>query len=240
MNARFRFLLITLAALLAFAVALALGFWQLSRASQKEAWQAHIDQQAAAPRLDGPALAMLPDPVLEMHRGVLLRGRWLPAHTVFLDNRPMNGKTGLYVATPLQLEGSSAVVLVLRGWVARNFVDRARLPALQTSAEVVEIQGRIAPAPSKLYELGDADAGPIRQNLDIVRVKAETGLPLLAVWVQQTDAASEGLLRDWPPANLGVHKNYGYAFQWFGLGALIAVLYVWFQIVRRFFYPRRA
>lgn len=240
MNARFRFLLITLAALLAFAVALALGFWQLSRASQKEAWQAHIDQQAAAPRLDGPALAMLPDPVLEMHRGVLLRGRWLPAHTVFLDNRPMNGKTGLYVATPLQLEGSSAVVLVLRGWVARNFVDRARLPALQTSADVVEIQGRIAPAPSKLYELGDADAGPIRQNLDIVRVKAETGLPLLAVWVQQTDAASEGLLRDWPPANLGVHKNYGYAFQWFGLGALIAVLYVWFQIVRRFFYPRRA
>lgn len=240
MNARFRFLLITLAALLAFAAALALGFWQLSRASQKEAWQAHIDQQAAAPRLDGPALAMLPDPVLEMHRGVLLRGRWLPAHTVFLDNRPMNGKTGLYVATPLQLEGSSAVVLVLRGWVARNFVDRARLPALQTSAEVVEIQGRIAPAPSKLYELGDADAGPIRQNLDIVRVKAETGLPLLAVWVQQTDAASEGLLRDWPPANLGVHKNYGYAFQWFGLGALIAVLYVWFQIVRRFFYPRRA
>jgi surfeit locus 1 family protein len=183
---------------------------------------------------------MLPDPVLEMHRGVLLRGRWLPAHTVFLDNRPMNGKTGLYVATPLQLEGSSAVVLVLRGWVARNFVDRARLPALQTSAEVVEIQGRIAPAPSKLYELGDADAGPIRQNLDIVRVKAETGLPLLAVWVQQTDAVSEGLLRDWPPANLGVHKNYGYAFQWFGLGALIAVLYVWFQIVRRFFYPRRA
>lgn len=240
MNARFRFLLITLAALLAFAVALALGFWQLSRASQKEAWQAHIDQQAAAPRLDGPALAMLSDPVLEMHRGVLLRGRWLPAHTVFLDNRPMNGKTGLYVATPLQLEGSSAVVLVLRGWVARNFVDRARLPALQTSADVVEIQGRIAPAPSKLYELGDADAGPIRQNLDIVRVKAETGLPLLAVWVQQTDAASEGLLRDWPPANLGVHKNYGYAFQWFGLGALIAVLYVWFQIVRRFFYPRRA
>ncbi|MEN9374931.1 MAG: hypothetical protein RL710_88, partial [Pseudomonadota bacterium] len=114
------------------------------------------------------------------------------------------------------------------------------LPALQTSSEVVELQGRIAPAPSKLYELGDADAGPIRQNLDIVRVKAETGLPLLAVWVQQTDAASEGLLRDWPPANLGVHKNYGYAFQWFGLGALIAVLYVWFQIVRRFFYPRRA
>jgi surfeit locus 1 family protein len=239
-NARWKFLLITLAALVAFAVALTLGFWQLSRASQKEAWQAHIDQQVAAPRLDGPALAMLPDPSLEMHRGVRLRGRWLPANTVFLDNRPMNGKTGLYVATPLKLEGSSAVVLVLRGWVARNFMDRARLPALQTSAEVIEIQGRIAPAPSKLYELGDTDAGPIRQNLDIVRLKAETGLPLLAVWVQQTDAASEGLLRDWPPANLGVHKNYGYAFQWFGLGALIAALYVWFQIVRRFFYPRRA
>jgi surfeit locus 1 family protein len=51
--------------------------------------------------------------------------------------------------------------------------------------------------------------------------------------------ASEGLLRDWPQAGSGIEKHHGYAFQWFGLSALIALLYVWFQIVRRFI-PRRS
>jgi len=36
----------------------------------------------------------------------------------------------------------------------------------------------------------------------------------------------------------GVDKHYGYAFQWFGLCGLMALLYVWFQIVRRFIRPR--
>lgn len=53
------------------------------------------------------------------------------------------------------------------------------------------------------------------------------------VLVVQTGAPSEGLLRDWPSVGSGVHKHYGYAFQWFGLCGLMALLYVWFQFVRR-------
>ena len=53
-------------------------------------------------------------------------------------------------------------------------------------------------------------------------------------------AASQGLLRDWPQINAGVQKHYGYAFQWFGLSVLVVLLYVWFQLVRRFYLPRRA
>jgi surfeit locus 1 family protein len=66
--------------------------------------------------------------------------------------------------------------------------------------------------------------------------RAETRLPLvLAVSVQQTGPASEGLLREWPEAGSTAGKNYGYAFQWWALAGLIAVLYVWFQFV----VPRR-
>jgi hypothetical protein len=50
--------------------------------------------------------------------------------------------------------------------------------------------------------------------------------------VVQTGAASEGLLRQWPEPDAGVSKHYGYAFQWFGLCALVALLYLWFQILR--------
>ncbi len=240
MSARSKFWLITGSALLAFAATLALGRWQWSRALQKEAMQASIDAKAALPKLDGPALAAQVDPASALYREVVLRGHWIAQRTVFLDNRQMNSRQGLYVVTPLKLEGSMAVILVQRGWVARNFVDRASLPSLQTPQDVVEIQGRIVPPPGKLYELGGPETGRIRQNLDIAGFSAELGLPLLAVSVQQTGDNRDGLLREWPLAGTGVDKHYGYAFQWFGLSGLIAILYVWFQFVRRFIHPRPA
>jgi surfeit locus 1 family protein len=237
---RWKFWLITLGTVLAVASTLALGRWQLSRAAQKEALQASIEAQATLPPLDGPALILRAGQAAELQRRVTLRGHWLAAHTVFLDNRQMNSKPGLYVVTPLQLEGSPAVVLVQRGWVARNFIDRTSLPRIETPPGVIEIQGRIVPPPSKLYELGGPEMGRIRQNLDMTRFSAELGVPLLPVSVQQMGAASEGLLREWPQVATGVATHYGYAFQWFALSALIAILYVWFQIVRRFISPRRA
>ncbi|MEI7537976.1 MAG: SURF1 family protein [Comamonadaceae bacterium] len=231
MNARFRFCLIALSTLLAVALTLSLGRWQLRRAAQKEAFQAHIDAGTALPKLTSQALTVQGDKLLQLHRLVLLRGRWLAQRTVYLENRQMNNRQGFYVVTPLQLEGSANVVLVQRGWVARNFIDRTLLPKIDTPTASVEIEGRIAPPPSKLFEFEASETGPIRQNLDMKRFASEVGAPLLGVSVQQLGPASEGLQRDWPPVEAGVEKHYGYAFQWFALSALLAILYVWFQIV---------
>ncbi|MDP3702003.1 MAG: SURF1 family protein [Hylemonella sp.] len=233
MSVKLRIWVVTGAALLGVAVTLALGRWQLGRADQKQTLQARIDARAQLPLLDGRSLASALDEEL-LHRRIEAQGQWLPQHTVFLDNRQMNGRPGFFVLTPLRLEGGT-IVLVQRGWAPRNFEDRLRVPQVDTPAGVVKVQGRIAPAPSKLYEMGTAGTGPIRQNLDLAQYRAETGLPLVAGSIQQTGAPEQddGLLRDWPQINTGVDKHYGYAFQWFGLSALIALLYVWFQIVRR-------
>jgi surfeit locus 1 family protein len=241
-TARSRFWLITVASVLAVLATLALGRWQLSRAAQKESLQAAIDSKGQQPRLDSQSLAALPDALAlatALHRTVNLRGTWVAERTIFLDNRQMNAKPGLYVLTPLRLEGSGRAVLVQRGWVARNFIDRTSVPAIAVPAGLVEIQGRIAPPPSKLYALGAPEQGLIRQNLDLAQFRGESGLTLLDVTVQQTGAASEGLLREWPVVSSGSAKNYGYAFQWFGLCALVAILYVWFQIGKRFFSRQR-
>ena len=239
MNAGWRFWLITALALLSAAGTLALGRWQLARAAQKVAMQVSLDTKSAMSILDGRSLAARADPALELHRGVALRGQWVAQGTVFLDNRLMNGRSGLYVVTPMRLQDGASVVLVQRGWVARDFMDRSRLPKIETPTGVREIVGRVAPPPTKLYELGGSDTGLIRQNVDLARFAAETGLALLPVSVQQTGAIGDGLLRDWPRPAVGVEKHYGYAFQWFALSSLIVILYVWFQIVRRFIYPRR-
>ena len=233
MNARLRFGLVTLAALLAIALTVALGRWQLARAAQKEALQAAIESQGAKAVMDGAALQAAADPLALVHQPARLKGHWMREATVFLDNRQMGAHVGFFVMTPLRLEGGGAVV-VQRGWVPRNFVDRSSLPVVETPDGVVVVDGRIAPPPSKLYEPGTPGAGAIRQNLDLAQFREQTRLPLMAVTLQQTGAASEGLLRDWPAVNLGVDKHYGYAWQWFGLSALVACLYLWYGIVRRF------
>ena len=217
----------------------ALGIWQLDRAQEKFALQLAREEQAAKEVLDGHSLEMTGEAVSKrkelIHRRMVLRGRWLPKYTVYLDNRQMNGKPGFFVMTPMQLEGSQVALLVQRGWVQRSFVDRAHLPEVQTPGGLVEVNGNLALWPSRLYDFGGVQTGPIRQNLELEIYKKETALDLLEVSLQQSGVASEGLLREWSVVSSGVEKHHGYAFQWFGLSGLIALLYVWFQIVQ----PRR-
>ena len=230
-------------ALAAMALTASLGRWQLSRAAEKEALQAAIAERQRLPALDGASLAqaLSDDQARELlHRAITLRGQWLADRTVFLDNRPMARQTGFYVLTPLRLTGSDRVVLVQRGWAPRHQVDRSLLPPVQTPTGAVQVSGRIAAHPPRVYQLGQEQGGAIRQNLDLDAWRAETGLPLAPVLVVQTGAASDGLQRDWPEAASGVEKHYGYAFQWFGLCTLIGLLLLWFQVVRPLYRARRA
>lgn len=230
-------------ALAAMALTASLGRWQLSRAAEKEALQAAIAERQRLPALDGASLAqaLSDDQARELlHRAITLRGQWLADRTVFLDNRPMARQTGFYVLTPLRLTGSDRVVLVQRGWAPRHQVDRSLLPPVQTPTGAVQVSGRIAAHPPRVYQLGQEQGGAIRQNLDLDAWRAETGLPLAPVLVVQTGAASDGVQRDWPEAASGVEKHYGYAFQWFGLCTLIGLLLLWFQVVRPLYRARRA
>lgn len=229
-------IVIALAALAAIVLTANLGFWQWGRAQQRNALHDAIAARGRLPALsaaDLPAAAR--DPQALLHRTIVLRGEWVADRTVFLDNRQMNAVPGFYVVTPLRLEGGQGVILVQRGWAPRNFSRRELLPPVQTPAGLVELRGRLAPPPAKLYDFDTEETGPIRQNLVLDRFRAETGLPLLPLSVQQAGAPSEGLLRQWPQAASGAEKNIGYAFQWWAIAALIAILYVWFQLVL----PRR-
>lgn len=237
---RARFWWLTLAAVLGIALTARLGAWQLSRAAQKQALQAQMDERPRLPAVDNAALRQDGDVAELFYRSARLRGRWLVDHTVFLDNRQMDGRPGFYVLTPLVLEGDGAAVVVQRGWVQRNFVDRRQLPPLAPlESGIVEVRGRIAPPPAKLYDFAGAEGGAIRQNLDLAQFAQELGRPLLPVSLQQLGPASGGLSHDWPAVDTGLAKHHGYAFQWFALSGLIFILYLWFQVVRRFFAPPR-
>jgi surfeit locus 1 family protein len=162
-------------------------------------------------------------------------GRWQLERAAYKSDLAMAGRVGFWVLAPLQIEGSTQVVLVQRGWIARDFLDRQRLAAVQTPAGTVQVSGRLALWPGKLYAFETDERGLIRQNLDIGAYRKETGLPLIDALVVQTGEGSEGLQRNWDAPNLGLDKHHGYAFQWFSLSALLLVLYLWFQWIA----PRR-
>ncbi len=247
-----RFWIITAAAAGGIVAAVLLGRWQLSRAHEKEALFEAIESRGKLQALvvnEQDTLSL--DPQL-IHRTATAHGVWIADRTVYLDNRQMDGHVGFYVMTPLRLD-SGRVIVVQRGWVPRNFEQRTKLPEIQTDEGPVEVTGRIAPAPPKLFQFGGAETATIRQNLDLPVFAAQTGLPIQQMTLIQTtptksaspkagtdatglvnvsNAASEGLQRNWPAPNIGTEKNYGYALQWFAIGTLIAILYVWFQLVR--------
>jgi surfeit locus 1 family protein len=234
--ARWRAVGVVLATVAAVALTTWLGFWQLDRAQQKLALQASLDARGREPALDGASLARTPQAAeAQRHRAVLLQGRWLGEHTVFLDNRQMDGKVGFYVVTPLAIVPGPAAVLVQRGWAPRSFTARDALPRVDTPAGLVTVEGIVASAPSRLFEFDGAASGAIRQNLEIASFARETGLALLPLSVVQRQSpgtAADGLVRQWPQPATDVQKHHGYALQWFALAAGIAFLYVWHRFIR--------
>jgi surfeit locus 1 family protein len=233
-----RWWFVTVVALATVALTARLGVWQLERAEQKESLHSAQLAQSLLPPLTNDAFEPPTDAMAGLHRQVSLHGEWLSEHTVYLQNRMQNGKPGFWVLTPLRLS-PTATVLVQRGWAPRDRVSSEALPAIETPRGLVRVQGRWAPEPSRMVELGRSEAtapgsppraSALRQNLDVKLWAAEVGLPITAT-VLQIGAASEGLARDWAPALSGADKNRGYAFQWFALSGLVAALFVWFQII---------
>lgn len=231
MRFSFRFRLLPFIAMLAVAaIGIALGQWQLRRAAEKTTIEQRIaEREKDVPlRLEGVAASAADADALEF-RQVAVRGEFLPRWTIYLDNRPHQGKPGLYVMTPLKIAGSGRHIIVARGWVARDVADRSRIPEIATPAGVVDVTGSVRLHAGRLLQLGQPaplKPGAIVQNLDAAQLAQASGLDIEAFIVEQTGDGRDGLVRDWPRPSLGIDRHYGYAFQWFALAATAFLFFV--------------
>jgi len=234
MRIAFRFKLIPFVAmLLLVAVGLAAGRWQTGRAEQKEALSARLAAGAAAAPLElGAAPARAED--LEFRR-LRLTGEWVANWPLYLDNRPNQGRAGLYMLMPFKLAGSNMHVLVARGWLPRNMADRSKLPEVATPAGPVTVEGIARLNPGHVMQLGEVKLAPgaIVQNADAATVAAATGLAFQPVVLEQSSADDPALVRDWPAPSLGIDKHRGYAFQWYALAATAFLFYVFTGFKKR-------
>lgn len=217
-------LLTGVAAAAGIAATVALGFWQLNRAHGKETIAAKLEFLGREPAITLPADEVKAGDVL--WRRVTVRGRFEPRYAVFLDNRMQHGVPGYHVLMPIAIGGGKRYVLVNRGWIAST-PDRARLPSVTTPAGTVEVTG-LAMVPSRRFlELSTRIAeGKVWQNLTLERYRKAVPITLQPIVIEQQSPLDDGLVRDWPPPDLGVNTHYAYAVQWFAMAIAILVLYV--------------
>jgi len=228
--------------LLLVALGVSLAQWQQRRADEKVARAAKLEAGNQAAPLALTAAPLLPDDAQAIeYRRVTVTGHFVPAWTVYLDNRPYKGQAGFHVLTPFQIDGSPMHVLVAQGWLPRNNAERTRIPDYTTPTGTVTITGIARLNAGHVMELGTAPAlapHAIVQNADIGQLARASGLALQPFILEQTvdpaaaPASGQLPVRDWPAPDLGADKHRGYAFQWYAL-ALMAFLFFVFTGFRR-------
>jgi len=216
-----------------------LARWQWNRFEQRQAENAALDAALAAPTVpvqsllsaapSQPAPAPLPGDL--QWRSVSATGTFDAAAEVAVRRRPLEGRNGFWIVTPLRT--SAGVLLVNRGWVAAPPGDAASTPQVPPppSGEVT-VTGRLRPAEAT----GTPEPAPPGQAwaADPQALVAPAGTPRFNAYLELGTAeppAGEGLTAlEEQPGHKGLN-NLVYSGQWL-IFALVGV-FGWWRLLRQ-------
>ncbi|WP_434340607.1 SURF1 family protein [Motilimonas cestriensis] len=212
------------------------GFWQLDRATQK---QAILDRGAQTQALaDTDALWQQSAEELSL-KTVQLIGELDVSKIWLLDNKVHQGEVGyevLLALTPSDSEKRDKRILVNLGWVS-GLGDRQRWPDL---SRLEAWQGTVAVAgllhqPNLGFQLGDeplSDTWPQRlQGLDMDKLAVfyqQQGWSLSPAVLRVGPDQDIGFVKEWPLITMTPAKHIGYAWQWFLMALVSTGLFFWF------------
>jgi surfeit locus 1 family protein len=217
----------------AFAVLLALGFWQLHRLAWKDALIAAIAARADAAPVPMPPQAQWAklDSSDYDYRHVETAGHFEhdKEALVFRASGPHGQGPGYLVLTPLRLD-DGAYVIVNRGYVPLDRKDpESRAPG-QVDGEV-RLRGLMRPPePRNLFTPADDPGKGIYFSRDPSLIAAHFGLAPAAPF--SIDADRNEVPGGWPRGGTTVrdlaNNHLAYAITWFGIAAaLIGVFIAW-------------
>lgn len=208
-----------------------LGGWQLNRGLDKRAEQQLFrDDTGFATWQNGMALRPF--------QRLVATGYYDGERQVLLDNILVNGRSGFYVITPLAGPDGVPVLLVNRGWIEKtgNFVDTERLEVPEGQ---VSVRGRAGSLPRAGMKMGAAfERGQAWPKVGVYpsskEVAAEIGRNVQDFVLLMDAEERHGFVREWTPTEIGPGRHFGYALQWFAMGAVLSALLIWNHRKRRF------
>lgn len=233
---RGRWLGFTLFAVLMVALCVVLSHWQWNRYQTRQAENRALDAAVSAPATPiselvspAPLAAAQPlDPALTW-RMVTATGTFDRAGEVAVRRRPLDGRNGFWIVTPLVTD--SGIVLVNRGWAPAEGLDATSSPSVPAPpAGPVEVTGRLRPAEVDTHD----EAPPPDQAwaVDPAEILAGTTDPVYGPYIELRSSApdaAEGLVLLSDPGHRG-WNNLVYTVQWllFGLVAAIG----WWRLLK--------
>jgi cytochrome oxidase assembly protein ShyY1 len=222
-----------------FALLVKLGLWQYHKGEDKSLWQASLAQrQDAAPLSLEALLAMGSDEALTGFK-LQLTASPVAQPLLILDNQVHQGQVGYLVfqlfAITTQAEDalSKPWLLVELGFIGAD-KDRRVLPSVQALTETsYSLSGRVYqrqlnPVSDKLF----AEAGSLIrfQNLNLPALEQYVDHELYDFVLQPQDLL--GLAQPWQPVPMPADKHFGYAFQWFTMASVFALMLLWLAYKR--------
>jgi surfeit locus 1 family protein len=223
-----------LVAIAGFLVLFTLGTWQLERKAWKEALIAVLTDRAAAAPVKLPVQAHWLNLSREYDefRRVKFRAEFIHTQEAFVYTagsalRPDISGPGYWMFTPARLADGS-VVIVNRGFVPQEKLD-THLRAEGQILEAVEIVGALRWAEVRNWFTPNDDPGRnvwyVRDHIVIATVK-HLGL-VAPFYVDMEAPAPPGGLPQVGPLTVKLRNDHlQYAITWYGLAAVLAVVFV--------------
>lgn len=215
-----------------------LGFWQLGRLDERQAFNAVVEERYDAPPLPlDELLTADTDPADVEWRPVTAAGTYLSDRTILIVNRSQGGRAGQNVLVPMRL-ADGRILLVNRGFVPLGIETAPGVPASD-----VEIVARLrASQERRLGQLSDAADGEltIAQRVDIDRLAAQMPgdvVPMYVDLIESVPAEVGGAPEPVARPTLGEGNHLAYAAQWFIFATAVAA--GWVLAVRRSIATRR-
>ncbi len=209
----------------------ALGVWQVSRGLEKRATQRTFKEETIYTAWhDGMEIRSF--------QNLQASGRYDTERQIVLDNIIINSRYGHYVLTPLEVADDEALLLVNRGWVEKGSgefdVSRLALPVGE-----VTVRGRAGSLPKPGYKMGNAISADEPWPKHAVypsseEIAAALGRDIQPFVLLMDHNEEHGFLRYWVPSEFGPGQHFGYALQWFAMGAVLLGLLVWNYRKKRF------
>ena len=217
--------------LLAIAIMVKLGFWQLDRAAEKQLLFDDFTQaQTAANDASHQPLPQQPT-TAERFKPVTVSGQFHSTY-LLLDNQIHQGQVGYQVIGLLEAEDRQTLVPVNLGWIPVGD-DRTLLPTVELPELDEPLRGWLYFPADDAFMLGDQviepGLNPYRiQQLNAAAISDALTLPIADYVVLLSEQENYGWPRQWEPQVMSPAKHQAYALQWFSLAfaAFVVLLLV--------------
>ncbi|QYJ86296.1 SURF1 family protein [Shewanella mesophila] len=226
---------VTCLTVLVFSILVKLGFWQLSRAEEKQAWQQELNERQNAEPLSFAQLIGLP--IGARLTGYRLKVDVSPINTqiILLDNQVYQGTVGYLAYQAVQVKQGTPLLLVELGFVAGT-MDRRQLPMVAPITSTQSLHGKLyQKSTNPLSEHLLAEPGnPLRvQNLNLTELGQLLQQEFAPAVLQPDRLLGNTLPRPWQPIPLGAQKHQGYALQWFSMAGAFLLLMLYLLIIKK-------